>query len=186
VNVLVARFFEAYAAPGRSGRRILVGIGTWRQALLLGCLALSVQALVTLLSLWLIDGLLPSPTKGGAEGFGVQAAILPLLLVLLVFGVGRLFGGQGDLRAVFTVVAWFGLVTSALIPFQIAWLRLVYGGGGAPSVLLLVGLAVEAYVLWMLAHLIAAAHGFGSPVRVFAVIFGALLAFSALLVATLR
>lgn len=156
----LSRVAEGMASPRRSVRRLLdagpLGVDT---ILALVLLSHVVQSMATLA---VPDARNPEFSALGwhvraviqnVVGFGVSSA--------LVFGVGRLFGGKGDIAACFAAMAWCGLVTSFLYPLLIAGIPT----GPEPTVtplgllLLFTGVAIG---FWVAAGCVAEVHGFAS------------------------
>ena len=196
VSALLANLAEAYLQPRFSARRILALVQDWRTTVLLFLLALSTQTLLALLSTNILGlGQLPT-TSGEVSDTGssspLQMALLIAVMVGAAYGFGRLFGGRGSLRSVVVVLGWYGLVTAILVPVEIVWfhqLRLqsdavMIGemGAGVPtapggSLLIVFGVGLELFALWILANFIAEAHGFRSSFLVLLGILGAVFVF---------
>ncbi len=101
----------------------------------------------------------------GPVAFHVQALLNHLISFItsaaLVFGIGRLFGGQGTVPDVFAGVAWIELMISVLVPVVIlAWPDDPEAGPTAIQSLLL--LASVAIGVWMIAGSVAEMHRFQS------------------------
>ncbi len=184
MNGVIANFAEAYLQPRNSAVRILRLAQGWPTVLLLGALAFSLQSLLTGLTEAALG--LGEVREFGEESQSPQA-MSPVTVILLLFvfvgsvlGIGKLFGGSASLRDVVAVLAWFGIVTSVLVPIEILWIREFQSERGATP-LIAVGVGLEFYALWILANFIAAAHAFRSAFFVLLGIVAFLLLFMFLL-----
>ncbi|GMG83587.1 hypothetical protein LNKW23_28000 [Paralimibaculum aggregatum] len=79
----------------------------------------------------------------------------------LVFGVGRMFGGKGNVADCVTGIAWFNLITSFLVPLTAPALPGLFTGEitAAAALLLFAGTAI---FCWVFAGVIAGIHRFRS------------------------
>ena len=196
VTALLANLAEAYLQPRYSAKRILTLVQDWRTTVLLFLLALAAQTLLALLTTATLGfGQLPATAgediRPGSSS-PLQMAVLIAVMVGAAYGFGRLFGGHGSLRAVVAVLGWYGLITAILVPVEIVWfhqLRVQSGammvgemtGGGPPapggSLLLVFGVGLELFALWILANFIAEVHGFRSAALVLLGILGTVFLF---------
>ena len=177
MSALVANIAEAYIQPRNSALRILSSARNWQTTLLLGMLAFSLQALLTIITRAALGIGPASPGIGQPAGSnGITPFGMGLLLVAIVgmvFGVGRLFGGRASLREVVAVLSWYGVATAALVPVEIAWVNQLLSGATS-SLLVVFGIGLELFALWILANFIAAVHGFRSAFSVMACIVATL------------
>ncbi len=162
---LLAGILEGIARPRHALRRVIDHIAGDAPALL-GLLAAAY--LVQALAVIAVPG-----ARGEAEGPAIALHVggfLSLLLGsgmtgLLVFGIGRLFGGTADLVRCLAMMAWFAFVTSFLWPVALMGLvPSLKGEGGLVASLLLFGWS--AATIWIFASQVAEVHGFRSTARV--------------------
>jgi hypothetical protein len=92
------------------------------------------------------------------------------LSVILIYRVGRAFGGKGQLADALLIVVWLQLLMLALQGLQLA-VSLV-----SPSLAGIIGLAGFALFLWLMTAFIAELHGFASRGAVFAGMLATILA----------
>ena len=83
------------------------------------------------------------------------------LTVLLVYRVGRAFGGRGSFPDALLIVVWLQLLTLALQVLQLAATLI------APPLAGIIGIAGFALFLWLMTAFIAELHGFASRGVVF-------------------
>lgn len=76
------------------------------------------------------------------------------VVILLVVRIGRLFGGQGEMRAAAKLIVWLDLVLVLLQAVQLA-LLMIFPAGAA-----LVSLVAVAWMLWAFASFVTELHGF--------------------------
>lgn len=101
----------------------------------------------------------------------MQAGLL-LIGALLIHGVGRMFGGTGQINEALLLVAWLEFI---LLLLQIAQTMILLISEPMAAALGLFGLVL---FLWLLSNFIAELHGFSSVLAVFFGIIGAVLALS--------
>jgi len=137
-------------------------------------------------------------------GLSLSQYLLHLVDALLSFGVfsvaicylGRLFGGKGTLRQSGLVMAWYLLVTSAVVPLVLpAVLRIVEvaeaaaAAPEAPVVLpagsALIVLVSSGVLMWLFASYVAELHRFARTWSVMAAIIGLSIPFSMIATALL-
>ncbi len=162
---IVAGILEGIALPRQALRRVIDQIAGDPVTILgLIVVAYLIQALAVL-----------SVPGANVEARGPVIAahiggVLSLLLGsgltgMLVFGIGRLFGGSADLPRCLAMMAWFAFVTSFLWPIALIGLvPALKGEGGALASLLLFGWSGA--TIWIFASHVAEVHGFRSTLRV--------------------
>ena len=114
MSALLVNLAEAFLQPRHSALRILSTARNWQTTVLLGLLAFSLQALLTIITRAALGiGQVPQNFGEPEDPSGITPFGMGLLLaaiVGMVFGIGRLFGGPRQLagsrrRA---VVVWRG------------------------------------------------------------------------------
>ncbi len=173
MSALLVNLAEAFLQPRHSALRILSTARNWQTTLLLGLLAFSLQALLTIITRAALGiGQVPQNFGEPEDPSGITPFGMGLLLaaiVGMVFGIGRLFGGRASLREVVAVLSWYGVATAALVPVEIAWVNQLLSGATS-SLLVAFGIGLELFALWILANFVAAVHGFRSAFKVMACI----------------
>lgn len=101
--------------------------------------------------------LLASPFRAALVQWGFLA-----LSVVLIYRVGRAFGGTGSFPDALLIVVWLQCLTLVLQLLQLV------SGFIAPSLAGIIGLGGFALFLWLMTHFIAELHGFRSRGLVFA------------------
>lgn len=174
---------EGLVQPGNSARRILAADLGLDAAVLIVVLAYVLQAILQILlpgARALPEGVSQVPIALHLLNVLLQVMLVSLLS-LMIFGVGRLFGGAGTRKQAFVIVAWHTLVTTLLAPvFLIGMARIAAGEALAP-VLLVLMVGAGSFWLWVLAVYTAALHDFRSPWGVMGVMLGISFMLSALL-----
>lgn len=175
---------QGYLAPRRSAREILSRRPDPRAIVLLLLLA------------YLVGQILAIATPGGdvvLEGGFVarhvgqlmQFSISFFLFVGMVYGVGRMMGGQGTVLETSAIVSWHALVTSFLTPLKVIFFRevltatAVAEAGGTPEIspgIAFMGMFVGLTVLWLLANYVAELHRFKKVMGVLGVMLGLIVA----------
>lgn len=171
----------SFRAPRHGVRLILDNVqGAQGAAILFG---LALVALCLMISLeWLFVGPpdmsrlpegTPLPNMAQAvQGAALMSVIAFAVLTLFVFGVGRLFGGQGELTDVAVALAWHSLITAVFAPFVSVSQMMAEGGPAFWRIGLML------FTSWMLICFIAEAHRFASAWRVGGVMAGVMFALS--------
>lgn len=158
---------ESYRAPRRAARRIIDTVDRPEAVALMFGVSFCVSAMLMLLtqSAFGADG------ANGGLGFVFLNLVFSAfgfgMLVGLVYGVGRLFGGEGELIEVAAVIAWHSLVTVFFTPF-VASAGTLDGASGPAFLIQLVCVGVA---IWLLVNFIAEVHGFPNAWRVAGVMF---------------
>jgi hypothetical protein len=165
----------SFRDPRRGVRMILDNVhGVQGAAVLLGLALVALCLIVTVE--WLLFGApdmsglpegAPKPTLAQAvQGTALVSAISFGFITAIVFGVGRMFGGTGDLPTIAVALAWHSLITAIFAPF--VSLRHMTAEGGPDF--WRIGLIL--FTLWLLICFIAEAHRFASAWRVGGVLAG--------------
>lgn len=100
-----------------------------------------------------------------------QGVIL-MISVMLILGVGKMFGGTGSFADALILMAWIEFFLLVLQVLQVAMLLL------APPLAEVLGLLGGLAFLWLLSHFVAELHGFRSAGMVFAGIVACVLLIS--------
>ncbi|MGF1446861.1 MAG: YIP1 family protein [Pikeienuella sp.] len=162
---LLGRVAECVYTPRRSIRRLLE-LGPHRPDIILQMVLLAYVLQV------LLFGLLTDlrPDDRSILEFHFQGVINHVIsfivLGALVFGIGRMFGGQATVADAFAGVAWIELVFTFLLPMGVV--GLLPAEGGEPSgfgALLLLG--TVGIGIWMMTGAVAEIHRFKSTWSVF-------------------
>lgn len=178
---LLRRMTEGLLAPRASARRVLLARYGVDVALLFAVLAYAVQAMLQIV----IPGArtLPEGMSGIPVGMHFVNLLLQVLIIwilsMAVFGIGRLFGGQGSRSQAFVLVAWHALVTTLLAPLFLLGAAQIQGGEIPAGALFVLFVAGSIY-LWVLACFTAELHGFRSPWGVMGVMLAVMFLFSGL------
>lgn len=169
ITDFLSRVAEGVVAPRRSVRRILdQGPLPIDQIASLVVLAYALQALFAVF--------FPA-FRAGAESliaWHVSALISQFIGFItssaIVFGIGRLLGGEGRIEDCFAGMAWCGVVTSFLFPLLAAGLPASPDAAPSPggSLLLLAGVGIGA---WVFAGCVAEIHRFKSTGAVLLAMF---------------
>lgn len=101
----------------------------------------------------------------------VQGVAL-LVTVMMVHGVGRIFGGKGQLVDAVLLIAWIEVVLLLVQTAQIVLLLI------APPLSDLAGVVAIVLFFWLLSNFIAELHGFRSALMVLFCMFGTVLVVS--------
>jgi len=126
-------------------------------------IAIALIAVLNVLFLALMQALSPIPVAF-TEGTIVMspfatAFMIAALMTLLVFTtlhIGRVFGGQGNLNAVLTVMVWFHSVSLTLEVIQIGLLLV------SPLLSTLWGMASLVGLFWCIINFVNVLHGFNN------------------------
>lgn len=132
-----------------------------------GAMALALMVIISaLLSLFAAqvfasggDDGLSAMLRNPLQVVAVQAVVLAITLMLMV-GVGRRFGGQGNMTQALSLLAWLEAILNLL---QAAQLLLLFV---SPSIAEGLGFISILLFLWLLANFIAEMHGFASAGKV--------------------
>lgn len=173
---------EGLVAPRRSVRRILDMKPQIETILGLVVLGYAMQAFFGVLVLDLLFDIPPLTDEDGIPQESlppliyhalnlVGQIVLLFLLACLVFWVGRIFGGTGQLSEALTALAWHLVVTSLLMPFFFygSAAMVVDSQSDFPFLLLAASMAIG---IWVLASFVAEVHGFESVWAVIGVMLG--------------
>jgi hypothetical protein len=153
----------------RSGARMVLG---WRLGWSQIGLILAVGVTLTLLVTSIDIALLGERIEGEAP-FLLSPSIVGLLVASvvvqggLILWIGRAFGGHGNAPGVALAVTWANLAQSVLMGIA-DFVGLLLPGG----IVTILFIAAALWSLWILACFVAAVHGFDSPGKVLAAIFG--------------
>lgn len=168
LNTLLENAVLSFRAPRKGARAIIDMVSGWDGVALIFGLAFTLTAILTLLGVSIAD-------RSEATGDGMQFVVTNLIFSLvafafstgLIFGIGKLFGGKGELLEVATIMAWHSLITVAFTPFISLEATMEGAGPAAIFQFILMGVA-----LWLLVNFITEAHRFESAWRVGAVMMG--------------
>ena len=168
----------------RGGARYIIGLGLsastgWSILVLTAIVSTMLTSTAVLVSPQGID-----PAMQIMFGNPIRLAIMQIVIlsvgVLLVQGVGRWFGGKGDLASTVVLMSWLEIILIGLQLIQTVALVLL------PPLAEVIGLFGLALFLWLLVKFVAELHGFKSAWKVFgtilATIFTVSLALAILLV----
>ncbi len=144
-----------------------------------------VLALMAVMAALLAEGFLRlTPSSGDPLLDAVRASPLwfalmqflgLVLIVTLIFAVGRMAGGRGGFDQTMALVGWLQVILLALQVAQIVAAVLL------PPLALLIGVGSLVITLWLLTSFTAELHGFTSSIRVFLAIVATGFAFVILL-----
>lgn len=180
-----------FTAPQASVRRLVAADHGYDVAAQLFVLGVLIQAIALVL---IADG--PNSASGLPALIGnMIGGVLQFgVLVFLVLRLGRLCGGTGDLKAVVMGLAWWNVMSALLSPVLLIFMKDMpalfpqslgaaeQAALPAPSLGMLLGMmAASVTMLWLLAHAVAAVHGFrnvwvivgaivGLPIAMFAIL----------------
>lgn len=189
LHFLLDATFLSFRDPRRGVRMILDNVqGAQGAAVLLG-LALVALCLIVAVE-WLLvgppdmsalpDGA-PLPTLAQAvQGTAFISAISFGFITAMVFGLGRVFGGTGDLITVAIALAWHSLITAIFAPF--VSLRYMTAEDGPEF--WRIGLLL--FTMWLMICFVAEAHKFASAWRVGGVVAGVMFGISVFTLFLLR
>jgi hypothetical protein len=157
----------------RQGLRALLNLGLPKGTALVGLVLMAVlSALFLHLSLRVApmpaDNLMMEKLIGSPFRTAIIQAVVLMVTVLLVYRVGRAFGGQGALEDAMLAMVWLQTILVVLQGVQLLALILM------PPLASLLGLLSGALFLWLLTQFIAELHGFASAAKVF---FGVIVTF---------
>lgn len=163
ISTLAERVVEGVTDP-RGSLRAFLGRGPHGPDAVMG-LVLAAYAVQAICAMILPGG----PSRGDADAFSWHMAGFTVQLIAfavtvgLVYWIGRLFGGRGEVWDVTQAVSWYVFLSSFLTP-------LAQAGAAGGGLLLLLFLAGIAIALRMLAGFVAEVHGFRSTGMVLGVI----------------
>ncbi|MEM7267918.1 MAG: Yip1 family protein [Pseudomonadota bacterium] len=175
---IARNILDSYIAPRRAAQRVLNMMDGYTEVVGVFALSYALTSICAIILSWI----LPTPEDGvsfltapltladAITGFVATGAMLAVFS-FIIFGVGRVFGGEADLKSVLTVVSWHSLVTFFIMP-----LALLSSIGGALAPLSLIAFALALVGFWMFASFIAEAHKFQSTLSVVGGIIGVLIA----------
>ncbi len=169
---------DSLVRPRDAARRVLslnVGFQVLAEtALAVVCLGMVLGYLSVLLTPGAADAISATILARPLAGAAVQAAIVAIA-ALLVYRVGRLFGGGGDLQGALAIVVWLNMVMLGIQVLQIVALLVM------PPVAQMLAIATMIWIVWAMASFVAELHGFQRLLPVIgAVILTAFLALFAL------
>jgi len=159
MNDFWAGLRDSIFRPREVTRRLLAteisAVWLWQALLLLSILA-GLLAWVELVLLPAQDSSidtsrLPGPVAMSAMQFGLLSILVPVLQ-----GAGRAFGGKGDLHGAMKVVVWWQGLTLALQVGELLALALL------PPLSVLIIIATFGAMVWALTNAVAELHGFQS------------------------
>ncbi len=174
--MLLAR--ETVVAPRKAARRIIdlrlpLSVG-WQAVALAAVASAVVSALSAMLS-----GAGMDPELTALFASPVRLALLQALVLLitlgLVQGLGRVFGGRGALADALVLLAWLEVMLLAIQVVQLVLLVI------SADLAVVLGLVSFVIFLWSLASFVAELHGFASGGRVLAVILASFFVVSLLM-----
>ena len=188
IGAVIENIIGGYLHPRASVRRLLAGGHGLDVALTMVVLAFLVREIFFIVT----PGARPETT-----GLSLGRYVLHLIDALVSFAVfsiaicyvGRVFGGKGTLRQTGLVLAWYLLVTSAIVPLVLpAVLRIVEAAEVAaaaptapvslPAGSALVVLVSSGILMWLFASYVAELHRFARTWSVLAAIVGLSIPFS--------
>ena len=163
----------------RAGARAVLNLRFSLQASLTALLLMAVCSTLLSSVTFLLSPLRDDAQMAAVFGNPLRLAVLQLviliLIALLIHGVGRRFGGKGNLSGAVVLTAWLEFV---LILIQLAQLITLFS---VPVIAEALGFVGFVLFLWMLTQFIQELHGFSSAAKVFGGIIGTLLAISLIL-----
>jgi hypothetical protein len=164
----------------RAGARMVLSLGVPLPARTAGLLLMAVASAFVMH----LGFLLLPPTDDAMSLFMMQSPIRTAVIqwlilvvsVLLIFQVGRAWGGQGSLADTLLIVVWLQVIMLGVQIVQLLALVL------APPLAGLVNIAGLILFFWLLSSFIAELHGFASRGKVLAGIFATTFAVAVLVV----
>ncbi|MEM6679394.1 MAG: YIP1 family protein [Pseudomonadota bacterium] len=177
---------EGLFAPRTSARWILSGQNGLEVAVQFAVLAYCLQAMLAVV----IPG--ARPVELTEDGIPIGSHVLNIIaqvalvgvLGLAVYGLGRLFGGEGTRDQALVITAWHTLVTTLLSPLFLLGASATRGGSPEDmpiGVVFIFAIGVSQY-LWVLACYTMELHGFRNPWSVLGVMVAVALLFSTALI----
>ncbi len=195
IGAVVENVIGGYLHPRASVRRLLAAGHGLDVALTMVVLAFLVREIFFLVT---------PGARHETAGLSLGRYFLHLVDALLSFAVfsvaicyvGRVFGGKGTLRQTGLVLAWYLLVTSAIVPLVLpAVLRIVEWAEAAavvhtapidpPAGAALIVLVGSGVLMWLFASYVAELHRFARTWSVLAAIIGLSIPFSLIATALL-
>ncbi|MEL6236334.1 MAG: YIP1 family protein [Pseudomonadota bacterium] len=172
-DVLGDALLTTVADPRAGARRVLGWQLTWPQIGLMVLTATFASLLIIAIFLMIMPepALAPDEEATEPEGSSLFELVAQSFLTfgagsLLVYWIGRAFGGAGRLQEVASAIAWFNLLEPGVLALLLIAIAL-------PSPLREVAmLGVAIWTLWIFACIVAEVHGFKSPARVAMATFG--------------
>ncbi len=164
----------------RAGARTVLSLGVPLPARTAGLLLMAVASAFVMH----LGFLLLPPTDDAMSLFMMQSPIRTAVIqwlilvvsVLLIFQVGRAWGGQGSLADTLLIVVWLQVIMLGVQIVQLLALVL------APPLAGLVNIAGLVLFFWLLSSFIAELHGFASRGKVLAGVFATTFAVAVLVV----
>lgn len=157
---LLNRYVDSFMSPRRAVRAVIDRVDSLEGVVVILGLSLAINSIILVVKLTM---------GGGAPGGVLPIVLFNLVLSIAAFGimtfmvqgVGKLFGGRGEVRDVATALAWHGLVMVVFTPFlSFDSMAGAEGGFQLPQIVIL-GVAI-----WLLVNFIAEAHRFESTMKV--------------------
>jgi len=190
IGAIVENLIGAFLSPRRSVRRLIDGGFGIDAALLLVLLGFAVRQIFVLIT----PGVLPEGTGISLSEYFmelVQSYLTFGFMTMLVYHVGRFFGGKGTLVGASLAMAWYLMVISIFTPIVLpAFVEFLEAAKTAaatpdsppdvPGGALLALIASSCMMLWLLAAYIAEMHRFARTWNVLFVVVGLSIPFSML------
>lgn len=172
LQFLISQVVHSFKAPRAAARQIIERVNGPEEVTIVFVLAFCLQAFIMVL-LALISGDFEGGAISSVLGSLLVNIVTFVLLVGIVFGVGRLFGGQGTLLEVAAVIAWHSLITVIFAPFMTPVASAETTGGASFHPIVFIIMVV---VFWLLVNFITEVHRFESVWQVTGVTLGVLMA----------
>ena len=178
---LVKTVIDSFVAPRAAARRVIDNVQDFQGVAIIFGLGFTLSAMILIVKTAIgSNASVNIDAAGGVLPFIfsnlIFSAVIFGFLCVVVFGIGRLFGGAGSLRDVSAAMAWHNLIVVVFLPFlSVSALTSQEGASAVPVIIML-------FIMWLLANFAAEAHRFASVWKVAAVIVGLLSSVSALLV----
>jgi hypothetical protein len=187
---MVENLIGAFLSPRRSVRRLIDGGFGIEAALLLVLLGFLIRQIFVLIT----PGVLPEGTSISLSEYFfelMQSYVTFGFMTMLVFHVGRFFGGKGSLMGSALAMAWYLMVISVftpiVLPAFVEFIEAARAAAAAPDVppdvpggAMLALVASSCMMLWLLAAYIAEAHRFVRTWNVLFAVIGLSIPFSIL------
>jgi hypothetical protein len=190
IGPVVENLIGAFLSPRRSVRRLIDGGFGVDAALLLVLLGFAVRQIFVLIT----PGVLPEGTSITLSEYFMelmQSYVTFGFMTIVVYQVGRFFGGKGTLIGAALTMGWYLLVVSVFTPVVLpAFVEFLEAAKAAaaspdtppeiPGAALLALIASSCFMLWLLAAYIAEMHRFTRTWNVLFVVIGLSIPFSML------
>lgn len=160
---------EALSSP-RTAARQLLGLGISRAFVLQAAIVVAIGAAVVQFFLTALVAGMAQEGTAPSQMQPLAAALLQfgqiLITAALVFGIGRMFGGTGDLDGALVITVFLGFM-------NLIWMTVMIISGALLAPLMgFAALAAAIWGLWALGSFVAELHGFSSAWKVIGVAFG--------------